>query len=65
MRRKRSSNWSNKVEKSKYGTTNSGSKLDKGYVGHKVLQKAMKRAKNIESRHRGSRFTKIRTAPQH
>lgn len=47
---KRSSNWSNKVEKSKYGTTNSGSKLDKGYVGHKAA-KAMKRAKNIESRH--------------
>ena len=46
---KRSSNWSNKVEKSKYGTTNSGSKLDKGYVGHKAA-KAMKRAKNIESR---------------
>ena len=46
---KRSSNWSNKVEKSKDGTTNSGSKLDKGYVGHKAA-KAMKRAKNIESR---------------
>jgi len=46
---KRSSNWSNKVEKSKDGTTNSGSKLDKGYVGHKAV-KAMKRAKNIESR---------------
>lgn len=46
---KRSSNWANKVEQSKHGTTNSGSKLDKGYVGHKSA-KAMKRAKNIESR---------------
>ena len=46
---KRSSNWSNKVEKSKYGTTNSGSKLDKGYVGHKAA-KMMKRSKSIEAR---------------
>ena len=46
---KRSSNWSNKVEKSKYGTTNSGSKLDKGYVGHKAA-KMMKRSKCIEAR---------------
>lgn len=46
---KRSAGWSNKVEASKIGTTNSGSKLDKGYVGHKAA-KMMKRAKNIESR---------------
>jgi lincosamide and streptogramin A transport system ATP-binding/permease protein len=46
---RRSSNWANKVEKSKYGKTNSGSKLDRGYVGHKSA-KAMKRAKSIESR---------------
>ncbi|KRF05522.1 glycosyl transferase family 1 [Paenibacillus sp. Soil766] len=46
---KRSANWSNQVEASKNGTTNSGSKLDKGYVGHKAA-KMMKRAKNLESR---------------
>ncbi len=45
---KRTSTWSDSVESSKYGTTNSGSKLDKGYVGHKAA-KMMKRAKNIES----------------
>jgi len=46
---KRTSNWSHEVEKSKKGTTNSGSKLDKGYVGHKAA-KMMKRSKSIESR---------------
>jgi len=46
---KRSANWSNQVEASKNGTTNSGSKLDKGYVGHKAA-KMMKRAKSLESR---------------
>jgi lincosamide and streptogramin A transport system ATP-binding/permease protein len=46
---KRSSTWSDSVESSKHGTTNSGSKLDKGYVGHKAA-KMMKRAKNIEAR---------------
>lgn len=37
------------MEASKNGTTNSGSKLDKGFVGHKAA-KMMKRAKNLESR---------------
>lgn len=46
---KRTSAWSDSVEKSKYGTTNSGSKLDKGYVGHKAA-KMMKRSKSIECR---------------
>ncbi|WP_155591166.1 Lsa family ABC-F type ribosomal protection protein [Lysinibacillus cavernae] len=46
---KRSVGWSNQVEASKNGTTNSGSKLDKGFVGHKAA-KMMKRAKNLESR---------------
>lgn len=46
---KRSVGWSNQVESSKNGTTNSGSKLDKGFVGHKAA-KMMKRAKSIESR---------------
>lgn len=46
---KRTSGWSNEIEKSKNGTRNSGSKLDKGYVGHKAA-KMMKRAKSIEQR---------------
>ncbi|MCP1359249.1 Lsa family ABC-F type ribosomal protection protein [Aneurinibacillus migulanus] len=46
---KRSAGWSNQVEASKNGTTNSGSKLDKGFVGHKAA-KMMKRAKSLESR---------------
>lgn len=46
---KRASDWSHQVEASKNGTRNSGSKLDKGFVGHKAA-KMMKRAKNIESR---------------
>ena len=46
---KRTSNWADKVEKSKHGTTNSGSKLDKGYVGHKSA-KMMKRSKNQAER---------------
>ncbi|MGM0921279.1 MAG: Lsa family ABC-F type ribosomal protection protein [Bacillota bacterium] len=46
---KRSAGWSNQVEASKNGTTNSGSKLDKGFVGHKAA-KMMKRSKNLEAR---------------
>ncbi|MCP1123278.1 Lsa family ABC-F type ribosomal protection protein [Bacillus sp. 3103sda1] len=46
---KRSTDWSHQVEASKNGTRNSGSKLDKGFVGHKAA-KMMKRAKNLESR---------------
>ncbi|MCB8818147.1 Lsa family ABC-F type ribosomal protection protein [Desulfosporosinus shakirovi] len=46
---KRTSNWSKEVEKTKKGTKNSGSKLDKGYVGHKAA-KMMKRSKSIENR---------------
>lgn len=45
----RSSNWSDAVEKSKKGIKNSGSKIDRGYVGHKAA-KMMKRSKTIESR---------------
>lgn len=45
----RTSNWSQEVEKTKNGTRNSGSKLDKGYVGHKAA-KMMKRSKSIENR---------------
>ncbi|MNM42360.1 putative ABC transporter ATP-binding protein YjjK [compost metagenome] len=43
------SGWSHEVEKTKNGTRNSGSKLDKGYVGHKAA-KMMKRSKSIEQR---------------
>ncbi|MEG6511080.1 Lsa family ABC-F type ribosomal protection protein [Desulforamulus ruminis] len=46
---KRTSGWSHEVEKTKYGTRNSGSKPDKGYVGHKAA-KMMKRSKSIEKR---------------
>lgn len=46
---KRTSDWSDKVEKTKIGTTNSGSSIDRGYVGHKAA-KMMKRSKSIEAR---------------
>ncbi|MCM1090687.1 MAG: ABC-F type ribosomal protection protein [Butyrivibrio sp.] len=46
---KQTAEWSDKVEKSKKGKTNSGSKIDRGYVGHKSA-KMMKRAKSQESR---------------
>lgn len=46
---KRTSDWSDKVEKTKFGTKNSGIKPDKGYIGHKSA-KMMKRAKTIEAR---------------
>lgn len=45
----RTSRWSHEVEKTKNGTRNSGSKVDKGYVGHKAA-KMMKRSKAIEQR---------------
>ncbi|WP_135554683.1 ribosomal protection-like ABC-F family protein [Paenibacillus cymbidii] len=46
---RRTSDWSHEVEKTKNGTRNSGSKVDKGYVGHKAA-KMMKRSKSIEHR---------------
>lgn len=46
---KRTNNWSHEVEKTKNGTRNSGSKVDKGYVGHKAA-KMMKRSKSMEQR---------------
>lgn len=46
---KRTASWSDNVESSKFGSTNSGSKVDRGYIGHKAA-KMMKRAKNIEYR---------------
>ena len=50
---KRTSDWSDRVEKTKHGTRNSGVKADKGYIGHKAA-KMMKRAK--ASRQGGSRL---------
>lgn len=52
---KRTSSWSHEVEKTKNGTRNSGSKVDKGYIGHKAA-KMMKRSKSIEQR-QGERVT--------
>ncbi|MCR8644264.1 Lsa family ABC-F type ribosomal protection protein [Paenibacillus sp. N1-5-1-14] len=46
---KRTSDWSDAVEKTKNGTLNSGLKVDRGYVGHKAA-KMMKRSKSIEGR---------------
>lgn len=46
---KRTSNWSDTVEKTKYDTRNSGLRPDRGYVGHKAA-KMMKRSKAIEAR---------------
>ncbi len=41
--------WSNKIEQTKYHTTNSGSSIDRGYVGHQSA-KMMKKAKGMEKR---------------
>ena len=41
--------WSDKVEKTKYGTTNSGSSVDRGYIGHQSA-KMMKKSKVMENR---------------
>lgn len=46
---RQSSAWSDKTEKSKTGTKNSGSKVDRGFIGHKSA-KMMKRAKVIDER---------------
>ena len=46
---RRTADWSDKVEKTKWGGKISGIKPDKGYLGHKAA-KIMQRAKNIEAR---------------
>lgn len=46
---RKTNNWSAAVEKTKFGTKNSGIKPDKGRIGHKAA-KMMKRSKSIESR---------------
>lgn len=45
----RTSNWSDKMEKTKWGTRNSGLRPDTGYIGHRSA-KMMKRSKAIEAR---------------
>jgi len=49
---KRTSEWSDSVEKTKYDTRNSGLRPDKGYIGHKSA-KMMKRSKSLEKRQHG------------
>ncbi len=46
---KTTANWAEKIEKSKYNTSNSGSSIDRGYVGHQSA-KMMKKAKGMEKR---------------
>ena len=46
---RRTSDWADKTEASKYGKQDSGLKADKGFVGHKSA-KLMKRAKAAEAR---------------
>ncbi len=46
---RRTNEWSHKVEKTKYGSMDSGLKPDRGYIGRKAA-KMMKRSKNLESR---------------
>jgi lincosamide and streptogramin A transport system ATP-binding/permease protein len=46
---KLTSDWSDKVEKTKFGTRDSGLRPDRGYIGHKAA-KMMKRSKAIEAR---------------
>lgn len=46
---RRTADWSDKVEKTKWGVKISGIKPDKGYLGHKAA-KMMQRSKSIEER---------------
>lgn len=46
---RRTADWSDKVEKTKLGTKNSGLRPDRGYIGHQSA-KMMKRSKGIEAR---------------
>lgn len=45
----RTAGWSDRLEKTKNGTRNSGLRPDRGYIGHKSA-KLMKRAKSLQSR---------------
>lgn len=46
---RRAAAWSDKVEKSKFATRNSGLRVDRGFVGHQSAR-MMQRAKSIENR---------------
>lgn len=46
---KRTADWSDAVEKTKFGTRDSGLRPDRGYIGHKAA-KMMKRSRAIETR---------------
>ena len=46
---KRTADWSDRVEATKYGSHNSGLRPDRGYLGHKAA-KMMKRSKSVEAR---------------
>ncbi|GJM81625.1 hypothetical protein HMSSN139_41210 [Paenibacillus sp. HMSSN-139] len=61
---KRTSNWSHEVEKTKNGTRNSGSKVDKGYIGHKAA-KMMQRSKSIEQRQQSAIEEKSKAPQKH
>jgi len=54
---KRTADWSEKLEKTKRGTRNSGLKPDRGYIGHKAA-KMMKRSKAIEARRESATLEK-------
>ena len=56
---KRTSDWSDKAEKTKYATKNSGLRPDRGYVGHKAAN-MMKRSKGIEARRKTAAEEKSR-----
>lgn len=46
---RQTSDWSGKVEKTKYASKNSGLRPDRGFIGHKAA-KLMKRSKTLEDR---------------
>ena len=46
---KNTATWSDKIESSKYNTTNSGSSIDRGYIGHQSAR-MMKKSKVMEKR---------------
>ena len=56
---RRTADWSDKVEKTKWGVKISGIKPDKGYLGHKAA-KTMQRSKAIESRRQSAIESKSR-----
>lgn len=56
---RRSAGWSDRVESSKFGSDHSGSKADRGFIGHKSA-KLMKRAKTIEDRQKTAIAEKLK-----